>query len=432
MFPAGSCHLVRYHLPPVGALAAPRVFHERIVLQSNTAGGAVILTPDGDAYVEELTPSVDVAEVIPTRGQGSNVFAVDEGEMYRFLAIPTDAEMWRFRRAGVLAAGAAMTAEPINLVLGQYNVIGLDPGVYPVVDPGAVPAAGAAAGAGTHAWVYVETLYPTDVNAARVPVRRRGDERTLDGSEVFRNDIGFATVEGIDMCIRRIPRRDLEELRGAEAAEDSRIVALQVGGSSSSSASAAPSTGCRTRRPWREVVPKLSETTYPDWPIAGPRTVGWCSRFLDKRGGGPLDYHRIWQQTHNLEKHNWGVETRELILRALDVAGSYDGVEIANLAWFEGLMRQAQLIEYTYHQESASGGKSGGKGKAKASTRAGVLEEAAIFSGSHRDSGELMCAPDLLDFVAKEVERDAGVLKQIRKAREERQQLSKSQKTEDV
>ena len=115
----------------------------------------------------------------------------------------------------------------------------------------------------------------------------------------------------------------------------------------------------------------------------------------------------------------------ELIMRTLEQAGQYDGIDVANSAAFESLLRQAELIEYTYHMEQKGGSSGKGKGKAKAGERAGVLEEAAIFAGSHRDSGELMCAPDLLDYVSKEVERDAGVLKQIRKAREERAALNK-------
>ena len=42
-----------------------------------------------------------------------------------------------------------------------------------------------------------------------------------------------------------------------------------------------------------------------------------------------------------------------------------------------------------------------------------------------RGAGEIMVCPELLDCVAKEVERDAGVLKQIRKAREERALIRK-------
>ena len=58
--------------------------------------------------------------------------------------------------------------------------------------------------------------------------------------------------------------------------------------------------------------------------------------------------------------------------------------------------------------------------------RAGLVDEAHIFTGSHRDSGECMVAPELLDYVAKEVERDASIMKQIRKGREERTALAVS------
>ena len=40
--------------------------------------------------------------------------------------------------------------------------------------------------------------------------------------------------------------------------------------------------------------------------------------------------------------------------------------------------------------------------------------------GTNRDFGEVMVSPELLDFAAKELERDAAVMKQVRKAREER------------
>ena len=51
--------------------------------------------------------------------------------------------------------------------------------------------------------------------------------------------------------------------------------------------------------------------------------------------------------------------------------------------------------------------------------------EANIFSGGHKEFGDCMVAPSLLDYVAKEVEGEAAVLKQVRKAREERAAANK-------
>ena len=71
--------------------------------------------------------------------------------------------------------------------------------------------------------------------------------------------------------------------------------------------------------------------------------------------------------------------------------------------------------------EGAGGGNDKKKGKgAKGASRVGVYDETAIFLGKHKEFGDTMVAPELLDYVSKEVEREAAVMKQVRKAREER------------
>ena len=125
---------------------------------------------------------------------------------------------------------------------------------------------------------------------------------------------------------------------------------------------------------------------------------------------------------HHLKKDDWGVAIHELGLRVADSFGSYDGGDLPNFAAIELLFRQAQLVEYAYAQDSdVKGDKGQGKGRF---VKCGMLDEAAAFSGQHRDSGDIMVCPSLLDFVAKEIERDASVLKQVRKAREERNAFS--------
>ena len=54
-----------------------------------------------------------------------------------------------------------------------------------------------------------------------------------------------------------------------------------------------------------------------------------------------------------------------------------------------------------------------------------LLDETAAFVGMSKDRGEIMVCPELVECVAKEVERDSAVLKQVRKAREERARLVK-------
>ena len=135
-----------------------------------------------------------------------------------------------------------------------------------------------------------------------------------------------------------------------------------------------------------------------------------------------MDHHRWWLQVYSLDKTMWGVDIHETGMRALEQFGCYDGLDLPNSAGLEVILRQCQLAEYVYVQESGFNdqgkGKRGKGGGSKA--RAGLLDEASVFTGTHRDSGETMICPELLDYVAKEVERDASVMKAVRKAREER------------
>ena len=109
-------------------------------------------------------------------------------------------------------------------------------------------------------------------------------------------------------------------------------------------------------------------------------------------------------------------------MRMLDRAGCFDGLDACNVACLGDLLRQAQLIEYVYMQDNDA------KGKGKGSKTAGVYDESSIFAGTRKEAGDSMVAPDLMEYVAKEVERDASILKQVRKAREERRLAKPNEK----
>eukprot|EP00974_Lingulodinium_polyedra_P012864 1247617-Lingulodinium_polyedra.AAC.1 len=63
-------------------------------------------------------------------------------------------------------------------------------------------------------------------------------------------------------------------------------------------------------------------------------------RFLDRRGGGPGDHHAWFVALHRLSKGDWGLDTHRNGLRALELAGSYDGLEVANVAALEIIARE--------------------------------------------------------------------------------------------
>ena len=103
-----------------------------------------------------------------------------------------------------------------------------------------------------------------------------------------------------------------------------------------------------------------------------------------------MDHHRWWVHVYGLDKTMWGVDIHETGMRALEQFGCYDGLDLPNSAGLEVILRQCQLAEYVYVQESGSNdqgkGKRGKGGGSKA--RAGLLDEASVFIGTHRDPGD--------------------------------------------
>ena len=128
-------------------------------------------------------------------------------------------------------------------------------------------------------------------------------------------------------------------------------------------------------------------------------------------------------QNNGLQQDSWGVQEHDNLSKIIDRLGRYDGLDLANIAGAELIFRRLQLIEYFYSEKGPGGGKGSGKGekKDKKSDDGNYKAEAAVFAGSHREFGDTMVAPELLDYVSKEIEKDASVMKQVRKAREERQ-----------
>eukprot|EP00973_Karenia_brevis_P011837 1606546-Karenia_brevis.AAC.1 len=133
-----------------------------------------------------------------------------------------------------------------------------------------------------------------------------------------------------------------------------------------------------------------------DWKVKGPRTVGWCAKFLSKRGG-PVAHHEWWRNTTKLSMTDFGVSEHESIMRSLQDAVEYDQLDIVNLSSFEHMLRRAQLIEY-YHREKV---RQDTLGKDRPIVD---QEEQMIFTGLHVTDGPVMICPALTEYVGKELE----------------------------
>jgi len=247
----------------------------------------------------------------------------------------------------------------------------------------------------------------------------RGDPRRPGPSGIVRGDVALDETTDGWVVIRKLGDLSKDVFLSAECS-DHRLIEVSF-----------DRRGCRQQLTWREAVARFQQGTLEGWPIPGPRTVMWCARFIDRRQGGPLDHFRFFTSTMRLSKEAWGVSQYEDIMRMVFYLACWDGANLPNLAGVEVALRRAQLIEYVYRMEEektekadGDGDKKGrGRGRGRGLLHHAFIDESAIFTGTSREFGDAMVCPELLTHVGSEIERDANVLKQVRKAREERRAL---------
>ena len=166
------------------------------------------------------------------------------------------------------------------------------------------------------------------------------------------------------------------------------------------------SAGAR-HRDFKECVELQSEDTWPDWPIRGPRTCGWCLRFMAENAGTPRGWHQKWKTECKLTNTDGGVPLHEVCCEMLEALTVYDQVNVVNLAGAEHAARQLQLLEERWRDRVAS--------SAEAQE---VMQDMHLYSG-RITRGNLCICPTLQEWAPSELSKEYSVAKECRKAREE-------------
>ena len=99
-------------------------------------------------------------------------------------------------------------------------------------------------------------------------------------------------------------------------------------------------------------------------------------------------------------------------------AACRDQLDVVNLCSMELLLREAQMIEQFYKEEERS--KHDKKMKDQKQKRGLSAEEIDLYLGAGKNFSEVMVAPTLTEYISKQLEREASISKNTRKAREER------------
>jgi hypothetical protein len=239
---------------------------------------------------------------------------------------------------------------------------------------------------------------------------KRGDVVPEPDRRLRRGHRGLSEYNhGLFVCAVKMLKSSQESLRDTRAAPPS----LPDGEKASSDARTLPiaTRPSGRHRDFKEVAELCQEEDFEDFPLKGPRTASWCLRFLQRRHA-PVDHHMSFKINARCKSDAWGMQEHEQLLKMVELAGSYDQVDLSNMAWAELCFRRIQTIEWVYHERLRDG--EGHSDKLSP-------EEWAAFSGTTRAGDSLMVCPALLSHVKGEVETDAAIMKSVRKAREERE-----------
>ena len=419
------------------------LWHERLLLCPAATPGArrswVVLTPDLDMYVEDLGP-LDISAVrLLDAGRGLP-FGISRNSVHRFQlpqhrgGVPNAGEMTQlYHEAGIVA-------RLHQDIVGMPSVAEEpEPNAPPPVAPPAGPPPGAlapgAAPPPLPAPPAAGPILPFDPAAPiggqlghvlaaglRAPIRRTvkvwraaepraglrvGDPVDLPpGTHIF-GDRATLVLNGEAVHLELVEEDDdamkrFVERRTPAAELDCRILKVRR-----------DAMGNR-RREWRDIPDACAAATFNDFPLPGERTAAWCIAHVDRHHGGMEQHHALFKTLCKLQMSDWGVELHETLAGIIHTAACYDQLDLTNLAWVEMALRAMQSIEFVYQERMIE------KETLAAGSRL-TLEERSAFTGAVRPGQQLMVCPSLLEHVKKEAERTGGLLKELRKAREERE-----------
>lgn len=159
-------------------------------------------------------------------------------------------------------------------------------------------------------------------------------------------------------------------------------------------------------REFRDAVHKCEAHVWPDWPVLGPRIVMWVPRWMVSRGGTPLQWHALWKSNGRLQDTELTVLHNESGFRVLETSLCYDQLNAGSSAALELVCRQIQIAEDKLSHRFED-------------SNSDTHSDYYLMSGAQSRSQLCIC-PELKTWISGEMQKESAVLKERRKAREER------------
>ena len=257
-------------------------------------------------------------------------------------------------------------------------------GVDGAAAAGAAPPRGPPAGP----WIY---WTPTALHAV-------GDPIVLDAHAAQRGNLALTddpSAPGTTVVARQVGAMEsaagIAETRRAELCPpDLRVATIRYGADG------------KRFRGFRESVDTMSTEPFDDFPLSGPRTCGWLLESIAHSSLTPVSRHSRWTSESGVAAGDRSRYEHEIISRAIEVATTYDCLNLPNLACFELLARRLQLLEESHLEDPLHP----------------TFEGARHFLGTGERRGGALIAPSLQAYVGEQLGKEAVVAKERRKARE--------------
>lgn len=365
----------------------PRVVHTRLVTGIVDRGSHeyTILTPDHDEYVETLHDSnTDLTGIhFAAPGGGGIPPGIPANVIYAFAPM-TAAELARWISRGRAEAAAERTRRGLApiAVAGVAGGVGVPQGGQPMV------------------WAL----------ATMIEGHKIGEQVPQPPNMPVLGDYGLVTLADAsgNMQTGMVKRMDVQDVPGfcesqiqlartAEACEgDDRLAGEDI-----RTMSIRYSANGERQRSVKESVSEMLQVEMDDFPYE-PRTALEYMRGVTSVSESSYSQHLAWVQQSRIPDGSRAIYEDETLAKILDIAITYDSLNISNLASFELLCRRRQLIgeAHSYNPSSPS------------------YQGADFWLGDKYKHGGAIVVPALSDHVSKKLQAESAILKERRKLEE--------------
>ena len=379
----GSEVLLRYQDP------TPE-WHARLLLFNIVGDEWVVVTPTADMFVEQVSNANRDLQSWRVRPADRSIpFGVNPAEVFDFQPAPTGIALHHLlaegQQHGMVERGRRGIAAPAP------------PLVPPVVPPAGVHGGAPVAGGGLAAQAGGGGGALLGGGLGVVPVVPAGGHAAVVGPPPLAGAGGPGGIHALVAGAGGGGAIGGGGLPPASSADDARTLTISR-----------DQDGNRHKE-FRQASLECRETEFTDWPIAGPRTAKWVIQFVAENGGTPLAHHQAWRSACRMQPSDGPVIEHESYSRILQIMMNYDQVDVSNLASAELIVRHLQRIEEKH------------KDKLVAISDDNLGGETALFMGLAQGSRAGLCvAPALQTWLGKQLQEEALLTKERRKAREER------------